>query len=436
MIKRLALVLAAVLGALLLVEAAGWVLFSRGGQHALAWQTFEDAREKIRQTSRVHTPGSDRAAEAARNTAEATDTYGGQPYEEALHPYTGYVRSHTQSRGGEHVPPRSLGFETDDPVREREPGKRIVAVVGGSVAQGVLGFGLDDFRAALDELGALGDDEPVFVNLAMGGYKQPQQLLAVTYLLSLGAEFDVVVNVDGFNEVALHEPSNGAAGVFPAYPRNWKNRALAAPDPESRRTLGEMVYVKAERADLAVGHSTAPWRYSLCANLVWRWRDRPLEARQTELGEAIVHQRQAGMPYSATGPEWSFADDEELYAHLAGIWRDSSLQLHRLCEAAGATYLHFLQPNQYVPDSKPMGEREREVAFRADHVYRPGAVKGYPHLRREGERLRELGVDFHDLTELFADHPEPLYKDDCCHLNFQGQALLTRAIAAALAEAR
>lgn len=435
MIKRIALVLAAFAGATLLVEAAGWLLFSRGGEHSLAWQTFEDARTRILQTSRVHTPGAERAAQAT-SAADNADTYGGQPYEEALHPYTGYVRSHTQSRGGAHVPRESLGFETDDPVRKREPGKLIVAVVGGSVAQGVLGFGLEDFRSALAELGALDGLEPVFLNLAMGGYKQPQQLFSLTYLLSLGAEFDVVINVDGFNEVALHEPSNGAAGVFPAYPRNWKNRALAAPDPESRRTLGEMVYVKAERADLALAHASAPLKYSLLANLVWRWRDRSLEERQTALGEAVRHQRQGGMPFSATGPEWEFADDDALYAHLAGLWREGSLQLHRLCEANGATYLHFLQPNQYVPDSKPMGEKELAVAFREDHTYRPGAVKGYPHLRREGEQLRARGVNFHDLTELFVDHPEPLYKDDCCHLNFQGQALLTRAIAAALAEAR
>ena len=39
--------------------------------------------------------------------------------------------------------------------------------------------------------------------LSHEGYKQPQQLLVPTYFLSIGQVFDLVVNIDGFNEVAL-----------------------------------------------------------------------------------------------------------------------------------------------------------------------------------------------------------------------------------------
>src|SRR6185436_13391576 len=35
------------------------------------------------------------------------------------------------------------------------------------------------------------------------GYKQPQQLLVLAYFLSIGQPLDLVVNIDGFNEVAL-----------------------------------------------------------------------------------------------------------------------------------------------------------------------------------------------------------------------------------------
>ena len=33
-----------------------------------------------------------------------------------------------------------------------------------------------------------------------------------------------------------------------------------------------------------------------------------------------------------------------------------ALQLHELCTQRGVHYFHFLQPNQYVPDSKPILE--------------------------------------------------------------------------------
>ena len=43
----------------------------------------------------------------------------------------------------------------------------------------------------------------VVINLGLAGYKQPQQLMTLNYLLALGAEFDIVIALDGFNEVAL-----------------------------------------------------------------------------------------------------------------------------------------------------------------------------------------------------------------------------------------
>ena len=42
----------------------------------------------------------------------------------------------------------------------------------------------------------------MFVNLALFGYKQPQQLTTLAYLMSIGGQFDLVLNIDGFNEVA------------------------------------------------------------------------------------------------------------------------------------------------------------------------------------------------------------------------------------------
>src|SRR4030095_13628597 len=40
------------------------------------------------------------------------------------------------------------------------------------------------------------------------GYKQPQQLLVLSYFLSIGQTFDLVLNIDGFNEVALGSLNN------------------------------------------------------------------------------------------------------------------------------------------------------------------------------------------------------------------------------------
>jgi hypothetical protein len=107
--------------------------------------------------------------------------------------------------------------------------------------------------------------------------------------------------------------------------------------------------------------------------------------------------------------------------------------MHRLCAAEGMRYHHFLQPNQYVPGSKPMGAAEKAVAYRTDSENRLPVERGYPLLQAEGARLARLGVDFHDLSRLYAAVPQPLYIDDCCHLNREGNAIMGEVVGRVIA---
>jgi hypothetical protein len=123
---------------------------------------------------------------------------------------------------------------------------------------------------------------------------------------------------------------------------------------------------------------------------------------------------------------------EELYEHLAAIWANSSSLLNRLCSDKGMRYYRFLQPNQYLPGSKPISEAEKHVAIQVDHPYRQGVEMGYPLLIRNGRALKEQGIPFYDLTGIFGDHPEAIYIDSCCHSNQVGLDLMAQAIAHAI----
>ena len=90
-------------------------------------------------------------------------------------------------------------------------------------------------------------------------------------------------------------------------------------------------------------------------------------------------------------------------------------------------YYHFLQPNQYVPASKPIRRDEAAIATRND-AYRRSVEAAFPLLREAGRALTAKGVRFHDLTNAFADHPEPLYIDNCCHFNKQGNLIVADRI--------
>src|SRR5262249_4909407 len=125
----------------------------------------------------------------------------------------------------------------------------------------------------------------------------------------------------------------------------------------------------------------------------------------------------------------------EMFDHLRDVWKNSSLQIHYLCLGNRTKYVHVLQPNQYLAGSKLMTDFEREKMLDKTSSYGKFVAKAYPMLIEEGKRLREQGVDFLDLTMIFAAVQEQIYSDPFCHYNAHGNEILARAVAAAIVDA-
>jgi hypothetical protein len=142
--------------------------------------------------------------------------------------------------------------------------------------------------------------------------------------------------------------------------------------------------------------------------------------------------REQHRSFTAQGPSESFADLESLLRHCVGVWKRSSLELAKVCAGMGVEYHHFLQPNQYVPNSKPMDALERQYAVEPTYPAREAVEKGYPLLIQAGRELTSSGVRFHDLTQIFAHETKPTYRDNCCHLTPTGNDLLAVAMAQAI----
>lgn len=307
-----------------------------------------------------------------------------------------------------------------------------VAVFGGSLAAN---FSIDGRRILGEVLAAspaLKGRRIRVRSFALGGFKQPQMAEALLYLLSLGERFDAVVELDGFNDLAVSFSDHRATGKFPFYPREWENLVSAALSPEDLRRLATLAYLLDRRAGQAQIFSRRPLPWSVTASLIWRRLDRRTLRQIAAAREATATRHSAVDTYRARGPVRRYESDEALLRELAAVWGRSSLQMHRLCAGAGIVYHHFLQPNQYVPDSKPMGSEEKALAYRADHPYRNAIEKGYPLLQAEGRALTGQGVPFTDLVPLFAGVSEPRYSDDCCHVNQAGNDALGRRIGADL----
>lgn len=354
---------------------------------------------------------------------------------QVIHPYLGFIMDASRydvALDGRHDGNAAdFGFphNTDPLFQEPSDQRFIIGIFGGSVARL---FAESESGSELKRLfrsvPRFADREPMLLCLALSGYKQPQQLMSLNYFLSLGAHFDVVINIDGVNEVAHPVMDLVPKEIFPFYPYGWYWRT-ARLDPDSRRTVGALTCLRDIRARQAIFFSHSPLRYSMAAGLIWTIADRVIETEISKWKLRMVDGSNVAKSFQSRGPRRNYSSSEELFRDIAAVWRRSSLQMHVLCTGRGIEYYHFLQPNQYVEGSKPLSRIERRRAWDAESRWRPGIEAGYPHLLKAGAELHSEGVRFYDLTQIFADVREPLYFDTCCHFNKRGNMILAAEIA-------
>jgi hypothetical protein len=344
-----------------------------------------------------------------------------------LHPYFGYV-ANPEKRGV-----NAFGFFGPPPIATRGPDVALVAVIGGSVAEQLVAIAGETLRDRLADTDRFRGRRIEIINLALGGFKQPQQLIVLTTLLALGAQFDLVINLDGFNEIDGAK-DNLQDGVYPFFPYAWNLHARQGFDRDTVERIARTEVIRTNRETLRRAFDRWPAPQSAFLLTLWDLLDR---RQERALREATVALRQtlaatASSPQQR-GPTISYADDAAMYADSVEVWARSSLEMAILCAGLGIRYAHVLQPNQYLAGSKALSEDEQQNAYDVRVAETGRVATAYPMLRARGRDLRDQGVPFTDLTMVFADEPRTVYADTCCHMNRLGNVLLAEAIARAVA---
>jgi len=360
------------------------------------------------------------AAQAAANDPRVADQ------SVILHPYFGYVVNPTKAGVNRY------GFFGPEPLATRGPDVALVAVFGGSVAEQLVEVAGDTLAEALADHGPYRGRHVEVINLALGGYKQPQQALVLATLLAIGAQFDAVINLDGFNEIDGAK-DNLQDGVNPFFPYTWNLHARQALDSTTMVHMAKADIVREQREDLRREFARWPAAHSAFLLTLWDFLDQrqeaALRAEMWALRDALAR---SGATPQQTGPTVRYADDEAMYLDYAEVWARSSLEMSLLCAGFGIHYLHVLQPNQYLPGSKTLTDEERQIAYDQDVADTQRIATAYPIFSARGRDLRGQGVDFIDLTMLFASETRSIYSDTCCHLNALGNRQLAQAIAQAI----
>ncbi|MBI2892448.1 MAG: hypothetical protein HYY06_02785 [Deltaproteobacteria bacterium] len=347
---------------------------------------------------------------------------------QVIHPYLGYVVDPARARRRVHA----QGFPRIDAAFAAPRETIVVGVFGGSVAEQLVDRASPTLAEGLSRAPAFAGRRISIVSGALPGYKQPQQALALAYLQMLGARFDVVINLDGFNEITLPVVENLPRGVFFAYPPGWYLRTVGLHETQVVREIGTIATMRSTRRDLARFARESFLRHLVTPNVLWFLIDRRISAsvgrHQRLLGTARTGRFLQAGPRDQRPPT-----SDEVFRRSAELWVRGSQSMEALARARGAPYFHFLQPNQYVEGSKPLSDEERHRAYdMGDASYGPPARRGYPLLIVEGRKLAASGFPFEDLTGIFAEETRTMYSDTCCHLNQAGCDILAQRIAATI----
>lgn len=333
------------------------------------------------------------------------------------HPYLGYAGGRENNE---------FGFHGQNPVFEKKPGQVVVGISGGSVGHNLYYYISHDEKTRLSLREMFAGKNVSVISLSHFGYKQPQQLLALAYLLSKGADFDYILNVDGYNELALgYEYNNQLYNISLDYPFIWPRYA------SSHHVVGELVELKSvreRRKSLAHFFEKIPLPGDFMV-VAWKILDSKygnLEAGQlAKAGEILASKN---ISKASRGYRKKYADDSMVLDELVRIWRDSSIQMHELCAANNITYIHFIQPNQYDLNKTHQdiigsryynpGRPSRQIIDRGYNIYRDKAAP----------MLRERGVAVYDTSGLFENISSRIYQDDCCHYTNTGNRIMSEAM--------
>ncbi|MGD1701354.1 hypothetical protein [Dapis sp. BLCC M229] len=361
---------------------------------------------------------------------------------ERIHPYFGYVQKPGPDfREGFKYNAAGFISPYDYPYHKKNDNQYIIGVFGGSVASNYSIYEIQNqiLEKKLKQIPEFKDKDFIILSFATGGYKQPQQLILLNYFLSIGQEFDMLINIDGFNEVILAKANNknnidimmpSTNHVVPL--TNIANNSL------STKSIKAMLKINDSKDKLKDALETlekcqVAYCYALTSiyvqNLATTYRKnvKLFDKERKKAAQQAAGETEASIVYFyAQNPE---LEESELYETMAEHWKKASIMMQQIAANNNILYFHILQPNQYYPTNRIYSEAEKKIAFDSDSPFREATELGYPVLFGKIDDLKQNGVNFLNGVKILDDAKEIVYIDSCCHYTEVGENILSEFVA-------
>jgi len=362
---------------------------------------------------------------------------------ERLHPFFGYVLKQgafTNEKLKLKVNKHGFFSIYEYPFIKSNKKQFIIGVFGGSVANN---FAVDEYEnqrlsKKLQSYPEFADREIVLLNFGNGGYKQPQQLLILNYFLALGQELDLVINIDGFNEVALSNLNNKAQLEIgmPSVQHIQPLTSLAS--NVSPEVMSAIVQINDNKKQLKVGiDKLQNCQLALCHAVTSLRVKQLVNNYQQAIVKYEAQVKQSNSDTANSGIVYipkadSVLQDAPAFDKIASLWYESSIAMNQILSSRKIKYFHFIQPNQYYPTKRTFTAQEKETAISKDSPYIEGVTKGYPVLLSKVDDLQKAGVNVFSAVNILDDTKETVYNDACCHYNSVGQEVLTDYVSSSI----
>ena len=307
---------------------------------------------------------------------------------------------------------QSLGLTNQYSLKKQDFNNFNILIIGGSVAEDLhtdSSFNQLIKDSIIKEHPKIEASQINIFNAALPGGKQPQGLFTLKSLEMLGYEFDLIIELSGFNEMVLAIGENFSEyGINPIYPRAQNLRTIHTADYIKNGPISKII-------------NSHPLTHTLKKSGIWDQSRRFFQknARKSSPKKLFMDFL---MPENI--------DEANLLAKK--IYKESVENMYYLSQRKGNHYILVLQPSHHLENTKILSDEEKKLFYTSNHVT-PWAKKAGEIINKTYSSIDKSTFNIPksnlvDLRGIFKENSDSLYIDECCHLSKEGMNLLSKEI--------
>ncbi len=321
-----------------------------------------------------------------------------------------------------------LGFWSRYPIPYApEKDELVIGVFGGSVAKW---HSLQSGALLEDILSKALSRKVSVLTFAMGGMKQPQQAQIASYLFQTGHKIDLILNIDGLNEI-IFNVGNKARNLETTWPSihmlGLVNTAINSTVLDHNLLRAFLKISRIRRMSNTISSLKKRRPVALIRPFL-TLLERRLTAHENTFRK-LIESNQNNSDRNLIAFPKPFQPEAD--ADPVEQWGRSSLFLNGLTSSLEKKYIHIQQPH-FSWGQKTM-TKEEEALISIGAKVASLASTHQSGLDLKAKELISKGVSFIDATHIFDAVNETVYCDSAGHLNQRGNDILAKFIATQIA---